>query len=199
MRKNILILFCFFIAIPAFAQKNLDIDSVGYLENIRAKILKINQFYVIVPNNDNSKRFLAKNLDEYYKTDKLEVVVSGIIGKLPTNAKALATPFKIIEIKKDDTPIDDPNIINKTANFNYNQKFKKWQIGQVKLVKNNVFGIQVGSQLYIPQNLPDKFKYNKIVIKFKGIAGEIPKGIRMTGKPLKIKRVIKLDIEYSNK
>lgn len=65
---------------------------------LQVKMLSENS-YVLIDTKDDSKRYYAVNLPEEYKKDGLNVICTGIIGKVPANFRMVGTPLKLTFIK----------------------------------------------------------------------------------------------------
>lgn len=65
---------------------------------LKVKMLSENS-YVLINTKDESSRYFAVNLPEEYKKDGLNVICTGIIGKVPANFRMVGTPLKLTFIK----------------------------------------------------------------------------------------------------
>jgi len=61
-------------------------------------IKKISDEIYVLANKDETQRYLAYNLPDDFKKDGLNVICSGIVGKVPPNFKMMGTPLKISTI-----------------------------------------------------------------------------------------------------
>jgi len=76
------------------------IDSVGFLPKTAATIVQIRpDIFGIVPNDNTGQRFIAKNLPARLQAADTQVLVSGIIGRIPPNVRMMGTPFQIKTIE----------------------------------------------------------------------------------------------------
>ncbi|MBI4682668.1 MAG: hypothetical protein HY757_06160 [Nitrospirae bacterium] len=56
-------------------------------------------WYVVVPDYDDTQRFLPENLPEIFKKHGLKVIFSGKICEIPDNVRLVGTPFKLTSIE----------------------------------------------------------------------------------------------------
>ena len=56
--------------------------------------------YVVIPDDDDTQRFLPKNLPDIFKKDGLKIIFSGKICEIPENVRLMGTPLILIEIEK---------------------------------------------------------------------------------------------------
>ena len=69
------------------SQEKLNVKNLG------------NDSYVLIVPGDDTKRFYATNLPDIYKKDGLNLICSGIVGKVLPNARMIGTPLKLKAVK----------------------------------------------------------------------------------------------------
>lgn len=99
MKKLLLLsaLSCFLIMVKA---QSLDFQPDKNIANVKGKVqaMASGENFVIVPADNPNGRYISAQLPEEYKKDGLEVKFSGVVGKIPPNARMLGTPLKITSI-----------------------------------------------------------------------------------------------------
>ena len=79
-------------------------NYVGQVSHEAGKIRLISSTqengYVIIPDDDDTQRFLPKNLPDKFKKDGLNVIFSGKICEIPENVRLMGTPLILIEIEE---------------------------------------------------------------------------------------------------
>ena len=87
---------------PVFQNNICNNNYVGFVNNEKGTIHLISprqDWYVIVPDYDNTQRFLPDNLPELFKKDGLKVIFSGKICEIPENVRLVGTPFILTSIE----------------------------------------------------------------------------------------------------
>ena len=98
------------VKLTVFQNDNCNNNYVGHVSKEAGKIRLISSTqengYVIIPDDDDTQRFLPKNLPDKFKKDGLNVIFSGKICEIPENVRLMGTPLILIEIEKAKT--NDP-------------------------------------------------------------------------------------------
>jgi len=75
-------------------------EKAGDMVAAKLQVKKLSEnSYVLINVKDESSRYYAVNLPEEYKKDGLNVICTGIIGKVPANFRMVGTPLKLSFIK----------------------------------------------------------------------------------------------------
>ena len=101
---------CFVIAFPLSNCSSTPVSkkyicNAGYVDSVSNNIGTVKlispeqEWYVIVPINDDTQRFLPDSLPEMFKKDGLRVIVSGKICKISENVRMVGTPFELTGIE----------------------------------------------------------------------------------------------------
>ena len=100
--KKILFLMTMIIAsMGVFAQGNdFPYEKIGELKDAKLQVKMLNEdSYVLIDLKDDSKRYYAVNLPDVYKKNGLNLICTGIIGKVPPNFRMIGTPVKLTTVK----------------------------------------------------------------------------------------------------
>jgi len=87
----------------ALSQNN--ICNAGYVDSVIKEIGTVKlispeqEWYVIIPFDDDTKRFFPGSLPEMFKQDGLRVLFSGKICETPENVRMVGTPFELTSIE----------------------------------------------------------------------------------------------------
>jgi hypothetical protein len=87
---------------PVFQNNICNNNYVGLVNNEKGTIHLVSpaqEWYVIIPDYDDSQRFLPDNLPELFKKDGLKVIFSGKICEIPANVRLFGTPFILTGIE----------------------------------------------------------------------------------------------------
>jgi hypothetical protein len=79
-----------------------EVDSIGFINETKASVVKLfedQEVYILEVEGHDYQRFLPVVLPKEYKINGLQIIVSGIIGRTPSNARLVGTPFEIKTIK----------------------------------------------------------------------------------------------------
>lgn len=75
-------------------------EKIGEIKDMKLSVKMLNEeSYVLIDPKDNSKRYYAVNMPEVYKKDGLNLICTGIIGKVPPNFRMIGTPLKLTYVK----------------------------------------------------------------------------------------------------
>jgi|688.fasta_scaffold41928_5 hypothetical protein len=101
MNKILIILVVVCLSINLHAQGNdFPYEKAGELKDAALRVKMLNEdSYVLQDTKDDSKRYYAVNLPDVYKKDGLNLICSGIIGKVPPNFRMVGTPLKLTAVK----------------------------------------------------------------------------------------------------
>lgn len=98
--KYIIIIVSMLIGLSAFSQTKFDFSEKNEVLKVKATVKKIDETsYMLVPNENDGKRYAAVNLPEEFKVDGLKIKFSGLKGKAPKFIKMMGFPFYLYEIK----------------------------------------------------------------------------------------------------
>lgn len=83
--------------VVAFATRAQDFVADKTIKNLKAtvQILADGTTAVLVPDDNQSGRYLAAKLPEEYKKEGLKVTISGVVGKIPPNVRMMGTPLHL--------------------------------------------------------------------------------------------------------
>lgn len=192
-----------------------DDKVVSILTSENLTVTKTGEYFTLVPDDNDSQRYMPRNLDLKYRKEGLKVVVSGNVFAIPPNVRMIGTPLEITKIEvrnttgnlqppvkpKDATggPQLQPNTEGNTsvktgvgyAEVDYTTKLSNVKGTIVKI--DNTFVIETGTGMrYLPMgNLPAEFMVEKTKVVFSGLSGNPPANVRMKGNPLKINAIEK--------
>lgn len=211
---TILVLGNLFFSSSVLAQ---DDKVVNTLKNENLTVTKVGEQFTLVPDDNDSQRYMPRNLDLKYRKEGLKVVVSGNVFAIPANVRMIGTPLEITKIDvrnttggnlqppvkpKDATggPQLQPNTEGNTsvktgvgyAEVDYTTKLSNVKGTIVKI--DNTFLIETGTNMrYLPMSsLPAEFMVEKTKVVFSGLSGNPPANVRMKGNPLKISAIEKV-------
>ena len=102
-----------FTSIIAYAQNGF--TTVRYVKDMKVEVKAVNNMIVLIPNANPNERYIAENMPEELKSNGLQMSISGDIGKIPSNARMMGTPFKLACVT-----------ITKTMQSKYKLKKRKW-------------------------------------------------------------------------
>ncbi|MFX0201117.1 MAG: hypothetical protein ACFFCW_33785, partial [Candidatus Hodarchaeota archaeon] len=86
-----------------FQDKNCNNSYLDYVSNEKGTIRLISPeqgWYVIIPDYDNTQRFLPTSLPDRFKKDGLKVIFSGKICEIPENVRLVGTPLLLTSIEE---------------------------------------------------------------------------------------------------
>ena len=99
-----------------------NIDSVGYLNQVKCTVQIVAEKHVLVPVDTQNARYNpTTELPAKYQKPNLEVTVTGVIGSIPPNVRAIGTPLLVRSIY---AAGEEPNPAQKKT-----EKKKKRRIG----------------------------------------------------------------------
>jgi hypothetical protein len=101
MKKLFFLMAMIVINVGLFAQGNdFPYEKIGDLKDAKLQVKMLNEdSYVLIDLKDDSKRYYAVNLPDVYKKHGLNLVCTGIIGKVPPNFRMMGTPLKLTAVK----------------------------------------------------------------------------------------------------
>lgn len=102
-RKVCLILLMIGIAFSSCSAKHDPGEAGGELVNELGTVQQLSatrQWFVIVPDFDNTIRFLPSNLPASLQRDGIRVMFSGTIGEIPANVRLIGIPLELTSIKQ---------------------------------------------------------------------------------------------------
>lgn len=70
-------------------------EKVSELTKEKLQVRKMGDTQFVLTNKTDTQRYFAYNLPDDYKTDGLNVICSGIVGKVPPNVRMMGTPLKL--------------------------------------------------------------------------------------------------------
>lgn len=211
----IFIVWMHFLFLPnsVFAQQEA---PVAIISDVKATVTFIANQYTLVPDDDNSQRYMPRNLEEQFKEDGLKVIISGKVFAIPPNVRMIGTPFEITKITLQNTqnetvsPVnnkeggDKPNFNNENqpADVSVTNRTDYVEVGYTTKLSNikgtiiligNTFLIETDKGMrYYPMNLSPEFKVEKQKVIFNGMSGSPPPNVKMKGHPLKITKMEKI-------
>lgn len=189
---------------------------VRTLNAVNCTVTQVAGEYTLVPDDDNSQRYMPRNMELKYRKEGLKVVVSGNVFAIPANVRMIGTPFEITKISVRNTtnksepykpkegpklqPVTEGNTEVKTG-VNYADVQYTTNLSNVKgtIIKmDNTFLIETGPNMrYLPMDnsLPAEFQVEKLKVIFSGQTGNPPANVRMKGNPLKIAAIKKVAVK----
>jgi hypothetical protein len=87
---------------PVFQNNICNNNYVGSVSKEKGTVHLISRgqaWYVIIPDYDDTQRFLPSNLSELFKKDGLKVIFSRKICEIPENVRLFGTPFILTNIE----------------------------------------------------------------------------------------------------
>lgn len=76
------------------------VDSVSNEKGTVQLISPKQEWYVIIPDYDDTQRFLPDSMPEMFKKNGLKVIFSGNICEIPENVRLIGTPFELTDIEE---------------------------------------------------------------------------------------------------
>lgn len=208
-------IFLMFTSLSALAQKEAPVSTIT---DVNATVTLVADQYTLVPDDNDSQRYMPRNMDAKYKKDGLQVTVSGNVFAIPPNVRMIGTPFEITKIFVRNTPgnvqpppkpteegTNKPHINTEvkpsdatvTTNMEYAEVSYTTKLTNIKgtiVLMGNTFLIETDKGMrYYPMNLPAEFKVEKQKVLFNGMSGSPPPNVRMKGHPLKISEINKVE------
>ncbi len=170
----------------AIIAQKATVDSVGYVSNTRCIVSKVADIYVLTPDNNPTQRFAPVNMETLYKKEGAAVMVSGVIGAVPPNARLMGTPFEIRSIGFADGGMTGG--VKPSKGSNDNELIFDRPVTDKGIVgkENRHFVIKCGNVVYRPVNLPKKFQVQGRSVKFVGKAAALPAEAKAV--PLKLEQ-----------
>lgn len=99
MKNLLLIAICAFTVVSARAQLTDFVpDKTVKKVNATVKAMASGESFVIVPDDNNSGRYITAQLPQEYKKDGLKITFSGVVGKIPPNVRMMGTPLKLTSV-----------------------------------------------------------------------------------------------------
>jgi hypothetical protein len=86
-----------------FQNNTCNNNYVDYVSNEKGTIQLISpeqDWYVIIPDYDDTQRFLPTNLPDIFKKNGLKVIFSGKICEIPENVRLVGTPLLLTSIEE---------------------------------------------------------------------------------------------------
>lgn len=187
--------------------------SVQTITDIEAQVAESAGLYFLkVMNNGREIRYVPLNLSDDMKVADSWVSVSGDVGQLPADSKALGFPLKISEIKTIEMKknVSSTNTQSKKASETTEKRTLKAKetikFAGSDLTVNRAVTHELGvlvsrggdgetwlieqyknGQVYsrfVPINLADEFKKDGIQLEFDGHIGTPPPNVRLMGSPI---------------
>ena len=100
---------CIILLLPLFVlttnmnAKANSCNDDNYLRDVKGTVQRLssnNDWYVIVPDDDDTQRFFPSNLPEEFRKNGLRVLFSGKRGEIPANVRMVGTPLELTKIEK---------------------------------------------------------------------------------------------------
>ena len=188
MQKLLLFLFSFSLSTlvnaqterPAFSYERSD-----SIKNVRCKVDKVADLYVLTPLDQPNKRYAAANLDNKYKAIGLTVTVSGVVGKPPINVRMIGIPFFVTYVKEEKPT--EPSIINRsTGQIDVYQ-----QSGVVKKIGNDYIVQLPDGTKFAPTKMKKKYRKEGTKVSNTGTAQPILPDSRQSFYPIELKSIKK--------
>ena len=101
MNKFMIMLCTMVISYSLMAQSgDFPYEKIGDLKEAKLQVKMLAEdSYVLIDLKDDTKRYYAVNLPDVYKKNELNLICTGIIGKVPPNFRMIGTPLKLTEVK----------------------------------------------------------------------------------------------------
>lgn len=192
---------------------------VRTLTTVNCTVTQVAGEYTLVPDEDNSQRYMPRNMELKYRKEGLKVVVSGNVFAIPPNVRMIGTPFEITKIAVRNTeapvkpkdadkgkdgpklqPVSEGNAEVKTG-VNYAEVQYTTNLSNVKgtIIKiDNTYLIETGPgmrYMLMGGGLPAEFQVEKTKVIFSGQSGNPPANVRMKGNPLKLASIKKAPVK----
>ena len=227
IKTNILaLLVCALFTLPMFAQAQSQAnynpaDSTGFIKLTEGTIVKVIGLYMIVPNNNEGRRFNPSNLDPQFHKEGMQVRFSAVQLVIPPNVRLAGSPvhLKTIEaitpgsskatgtkprpsrgnLKPGAGPNRPVQKNNPTVNSTPISKPAIRPVAEKSMIEGTVSymaGVYVinavDGQRYVPTNLPTGYQRTGMKIRVNGVALPIPPNVKMVGVPYEIKTIQRL-------
>jgi hypothetical protein len=74
-------------------------NTVNAVKGTIQQLSPNSEWYIIIPDDEKTQRYVPSNLPNEFKKDGLRVIFSGKVAEIPRNARMIGIPLELVKVE----------------------------------------------------------------------------------------------------